>query len=157
MTEHNKIQLAPIEELMPLMIEQLEKGGTVRFSPRGKSMLPMLRQDIDSVMLAPITSKLKKYDLPLYQRDNGRYVLHRIVGVGDGYTCIGDNQYFTEDGIRQDQMIAIVTSFNRGGKEYSVNDIRYQLYCRFWHYSRFPRRVLRGIKHRAAKLLKRRK
>ena len=85
-----------MDSLMPLFKERLAAGQIVRFSPRGVSMLPMLRQGIDSVELSPVPEKLKKYDLPLYQRRNGQYVLHRIVKVSEGYTCIGDNQFEPE-------------------------------------------------------------
>ena len=139
---------------MPLMKEQLAAGKNVRFSPRGISMLPMLRQGIDSVVLSPLPEKLKKYDLPLYQRDNGQYVLHRIVKAGETYTCIGDNQFALEPGLRHDQMIALVTVFTRGEREYSVKHPGYWLYCRLWHHSRFLRRCWRALKHRLRRLLK---
>jgi len=99
-------------------------------------MLPMIRQEIDSVVLSPLPERLKKYDLPLYQRDNGKFVLHRIVEAGETYTCIGDNQFQMESGLRHDQMIAVVTSFFRGDREISCKAWHYRLYCRFWHYSR---------------------
>ena len=123
-------------ELMPLFLEQLSAGKTVKFSPRGISMLPMLRQGKDSVVLSPLPERLKKYDLPLYRRDNGQYVLHRIVEAGDTYTCVGDNQFALETGLRHDQMIALVTAFDRGEKSCSVNEWQYKLYCRIWHFSR---------------------
>ncbi len=100
-------------------------------------MLPMLRQGIDSVELSKAPPKLKKYDIPLYRRNNGQYVLHRIVDVGETYTCIGDAQFIKECGIRDDQIIAVVTSFNRGKRCYSVTSPVYRIYCRIWHYSRF--------------------
>lgn len=121
---------------MPLVKETLELGQSVRLYPRGISMLPMLRQDIDSVLLSPITRKLKKYELPFYCRDNGKYVLHRIVEVGETYTCIGDNQFQLEPGLRHDQMIAVVTAFYRGEREIRCSSLGYQIYCRVWHYSR---------------------
>lgn len=121
-----------MQDLMPVFQETLAQGRTVRFSPRGVSMLPMLRQGIDTVTLSPVTGKLEKYDIPLYQRDNGAYVLHRIVKVDESYTCIGDNQYFYEPGIRDDQIIGLVTAFTRGKKEITVNNFGYRLYVRFW-------------------------
>ena len=121
---------------MPLIRETLAAGKTVRFSPRGISMLPMLRQGIDSVVLSPLPEKLNKYDLPLYQRDDGHFVLHRIVEVRDTYTCIGDNQFEYEHGLRQDQMIALVTAFTRGKREIPVTNPGYRIYCRIWHWSR---------------------
>ncbi len=138
-----------MEELVPLIKEALSAGQTVQISPKGTSMLPMIRQGIDSVVLSPISGKLKKYDLPLYQRDNGKYVLHRIIDVGCAYTCIGDNQFVSESNLRQDQMIAVVTAFYRGGNKHNTSEFGYQLYCRFWYYSRpirkFWRRGIRWI------------
>ena len=128
-----------LEELMPLMREHLKSGHSVKLFPKGTSMLPMLRQGIDSVILSPVPGKLKKYDLPFYQRDNGQYVLHRIIEAGESYTCIGDNQFSYEHGVRQDQVIALVTEFYRGDKKISVNCLSYRLYCLFWHHSRFLR------------------
>lgn len=121
-----------LDELMPLIRERLAAGESVRFSPHGTSMLPMLKDGRDQVILSPLPDKLRKYDLPLYQRENGQYVLHRIVKVRDDYTCMGDNQFVPENGLRHDQMIAVVTSFVHKGKEYSTGYFGYKAYCRFW-------------------------
>ena len=125
-----------MDDLVPLFRERLAAGQSVRFSPRGISMLPMLRQGIDTVTLSPAPETLKKYDLPLYQRPDGKYILHRIVKTGDTYTCAGDNQFTLEPGVRQDQIIAVVTAFSRGDREIPVTSLLYQMYCRIWHYSR---------------------
>lgn len=140
-----------LETVMPLIREYLSAGKSVKFSPRGISMLPMLRQGIDAVVLSPVTAELRKYDLPLYQRDDGHFVLHRIVKTGKTYTCIGDNQFVLEAGLRHDQMIAVVTAFYRAGKYHSVSEPGYRLYCRFWHYSR----GLRHFWHRGIAWLRR--
>ena len=138
---------------MPIIREQLAAGGSVRFGPHGTSMLPMIRQGIDSVTLSPVSGELKKYDLPFYRRDNGQYVLHRILKAKDGvYTCIGDNQFAYEKGIRQDQIIAYVTSFHRGDREIKVTSLSYKLYCRFWHYTRLLRRAWRGANYHLGRL-----
>ncbi len=131
-----RIKEIQLQQVMPLIREQLAAGQSVRFSPMGTSMLPMLRQGMDAVVLSPLPPKLKKYDLPLYQRENGQFVLHRIVAVGDTYTCVGDNQFVRESMVTQEQMIALVTAFTRGKKTYHVQYLPYRLYCRFWHYSR---------------------
>ena len=64
--------------------------------------------------------------------------------VGEKYTCMGDNQFFCEPGLDHGQMIALVTAFTRGGREHTVNEIGYRIYCRVWHYSRPVRRLWRG-------------
>lgn len=128
---------------MPLIQEQLVRGQTVRFSPRGTSMLPMLRQGLDTVTLSPAPERLRKFDLPLYRRENGQYVLHRVIRAGSAYTCMGDNQFAPEPGVGHDQVIALVTAFSRDGREYSVHSPAYWFYCRLWHFSRPVRRLWR--------------
>ena len=151
-------QLAPIDELMPLICERLKEGQSVKLSPRGISMLPMLREGIDSVVLSPVTGKLKKYDIPLYRRPNGQYVLHRIVGVDqEGYTCVGDNQYRREHGVDHANVLAVVTAFARGDKHYDVSSRFYRVYCRLWHWTRFPRHACRAVGRRLLRLFKRKK
>lgn len=126
-----------LEEMLPLIRERLEAGQDVRFTPRGISMQPMLRNGQDTVLLTPVKGPLKKYDLPLYRRKDGQFVLHRVVRVqGNSYTCIGDNQFVLEPGIEHDQVIAVVRSFTRKGKSWSATSPIYGLYCRMWHYSR---------------------
>lgn len=139
-----------LEQLMPLFLEQFQQGKSVKFAPRGISMLPMLRQGVDCVILSPLPDQLKKYDLPLYRRDDGKFVLHRIVDVGETYTCMGDNQFVPEPGLCRDQMIAVVTAFTRGEKTHTVQDPGYRIYCCLWHCSRpvrhFWRRAIGWIK-----------
>jgi hypothetical protein len=131
----NKQILMHLDEIMPLVKESLSVGQSIRIFPYGTSMLPMLREGVDSVVLSTIQEP-KKYDVILYQRRNGQYVLHRLVGVGEKYTFLGDNQFALEHGIDRDQMIAYVSSFYRGDREVSVKKASYKLYCRLWYGSR---------------------
>lgn len=144
-----------LEEMMPLITERLSEGGTVRITPKGTSMLPMLRERCDSVILSPVPQALKKYDLPLYRRKNGKYILHRVIEVNEGYTCMGDNQFERECGIEHSQIIALVTAFYRGNKLYSTESISYRLYCRFWHLSRPVRHIIRRVINRLNRYIKR--
>ena len=48
-----------LDQLMPLIRESLAEGKSVKFSPSGVSMLPMLRPGKDMVTLSPITKPLK--------------------------------------------------------------------------------------------------
>lgn len=121
-----------MEQLLPLFEEALSQGKSVRFFPRGVSMKPMLRQGKDCVVLSPLPETLKRYDLPLYRRADGKFILHRIVAVeGDHYVCCGDNQWETES-VYPQQLIAVVTAFARNGREISANAPVYRLYCRVW-------------------------
>ena len=146
---------ANLAELLPFIEERLAAGQTIKFSPHGISMLPMIRQGKDTVVLSAPPEKLKKFDIPLYRRDDGHFVLHRVVGVGETYTCIGDNQFEKERGIRHDQIIAIVSAFTKNGKEHSTNEPGYRTYCVIWHISRPIRRLWRAFKSRLRGIIKR--
>ena len=122
-----------LSELLPIIQEQLEAGKEVCFSPGGISMQPMLIQGRDTVILEAPPQNLKKYDLPLYRRTDGCFVMHRVVKVeknGD-YVMCGDNQYRWEKGIKNSQIIGVVTSFTHKGRTISCKNFFYKLYCFF--------------------------
>ena len=73
-----RIPMASLAELIQL---QLEKGGRATLTVTGVSMYPMLRNCVDKVVLIPITGRQKKGDIIFYRRDNGQYILHRIISV----------------------------------------------------------------------------
>ena len=145
-----EIHVEQLESLMPIMRERFAAGQSICIAPRGISMLPLIRQGKDSVILSPVTDRLKKYDIPLYQRKNGKYVLHRIVEVGETYTCLGDSQFRFERGIEHSQVIAVVTTIRRGNKTISVTSKGYRVYCLLWNGSfplrYFAFRVVRKLK-----------
>lgn len=143
-----------LEEILPLLEESVAQGKSFRFMPKGTSMRPMLIMGRDSVELVKVTGPLKKYDIPLYRRSNGQFVLHRIVKAGENYTCIGDNQYEYEYGVLPEQIIAVVSAFEHNGKRYQVTDVSYRIYCRMWHYSRPMRRLFLRAKSFLRRLLK---
>lgn len=128
--EKKKIRLA---EIMPVVEEKLSQGSTVEIPITGTSMLPLLVAGRDTVVLEKCDGKLKKYDLPLYRRANGAFVLHRVVGVGNGsYTMCGDNQWVKESGITDGMLIGKVRTVKRNGREIPVTDKKYRAYCRVW-------------------------
>ena len=116
-----------LDDLMPIIRERLAAGQDIEFFPHGSSMLPMIRDGRDSVILTAVKSRLKKYDIPLYRREDGKYILHRIIAVGDTYTCLGDNLFWVERGITDDQIIAVVSAIKREGREISVNSPFYRV------------------------------
>ncbi|MGN0490507.1 S24/S26 family peptidase [Ruminococcus sp.] len=143
-----------IDDVIDIMVEKLNSGGTVTFTPKGKSMLPMLRDGEDVVVLSKPKGRLHLFDIPFYKRSNGTYVLHRIINFdADGsYVLCGDNQFDSEHGIKDSDIIGVVTAFYRKGKAYSVNSFSYRLYVNFWFYTRFFRRSYRFGVNKASKL-----
>lgn len=142
-------------ELMPIVQEQLAQGKTVSRLPfRGCSMLPMLRQGKDAVDLAPLPSRLKKYDLPVYRYPSGKVVMHRVVGVKDDhYICLGDNTYRYEK-IRPEWMIGLVTAFYREKKRILVDTVSYRIYSRIWVTIYPLRKGWRAVKQMLRRLIR---
>lgn len=127
-----KRQLLPMEELVKLLRVQLNNGGRADLVVTGVSMFPMLYNRRDRVSLIPAPELCRKSDIILYQRDNGRYILHRIVRVKDGgYICCGDNQAEAEQ-VNHSQVIAVVDGFTRNGKTYTLDHWGYRAYLAFW-------------------------
>ena len=143
-----------LEDLIPLIEEKLKEGNEVLFSPSGTSMLPSLKAGRDTVVLTTPKSRLKKYDIALYRRENGQYVLHRVIGVGDSYTFIGDAQLECERNIKEEQIIALCTAYLRGGVRVELSSFRCRAFARLWHYTLPFRRAFRFAKLKIKKLLK---
>ena len=125
--------------------EVLASGGEFRLYPRGTSMLPLLRQGIDSVSLRLLNAAPKKNDILFYRRSNGAYVLHRVKKVTDsGLVMWGDNQIVLEYGVAQNQIIGHVTRIFRGERELNCQGLNYRMYLGLWQF-KIMRVVLKRI------------
>lgn len=125
---------------------EIEKHGRLIYTNVGDSMMPLLRERRDLLIIERPQGRLKKYDVPLYKRDSGQYVLHRIIKVRkEDYVICGDNRCCREYGITDRHIIGVLTGFVRDGRTYSVKDRGYRLYVHVWCSLYYPRMViLRG-------------
>ena len=136
---------------------ELKAGRTCVSTTVGTSMYPMLRNRRDTVIIEPVNRKLKRYELPLYKRANGQYVLHRILQAKEeGYVIRGDNCWTKEYPVRQEQILGVVTGFYRDNTYISVKNPLYRLYVHLWcdffwvHRTaiRLKRRLISGRKNK---------
>lgn len=134
--------------LMPLISAKLEEEGTVKIPARGNSMVPLFRHGRDQVTLRGVQGKtLNKYDMILYRRPNGGYVLHRIVGMReDGYILRGDAQLWDEYPVRREWVIARVEEFRRGVRSCTCTDLGYRAYSVIWVNTVWVRRGLAKLR-----------
>lgn len=134
---------------------EIEKHGTGIFTNVGDSMMPLLRQRRDIIHISKVEGRLKKYDVPLYKRDNGQYVLHRILKVREkDYVICGDNLTGMEEGITDRHIIGVMTGVSRDGKFLSVNDKKYKLYVMLWGGRKSYRIFLLRVKSVMKRLIK---
>ena len=59
----NNFSEVGLAEMWPIMEEQIKADKTVKFTPGGNSMLPLIRPGVDSVLIKKAPDRLKKYDL----------------------------------------------------------------------------------------------
>ncbi len=110
--------------------EAIEKYGFYIATPIGTSMMPLLRERIDTVKLvAP--NNIKKHDVVLYMRNDKTLVLHRIIRINkDEFTMCGDNQCILEKHVKRSQIIAVMEGFYRGEEYFPITNKKYQKYVR---------------------------
>ncbi len=122
-----------MSSVVPLIREILAVGGTTELTVSGNSMRPLFKHRVSRVRLA-VADTYAPGDVVLYQRDNGAFVLHRILQIKGGlFVMRGDNQYLAETGIRQDQILAAMTAFTRDGVHWHKSGcILHRIYRTFW-------------------------
>lgn len=109
----------PNDVLLNEVAQLLGEGREVVITPKGRSMLPFIRGEVDRVKLHQPGS-LRVGDIVLAYFEN-RYVLHRIVAInGDEITLMGDgNLKGTEQGPRKNvvgKVVEIITPDHRQHK-----------------------------------------
>ncbi len=131
-----------LKEAEPLIQEIISSDSPVTLVASGSSMEPLIHDNTDTVTLSRPSGKLKKGDVPFYKRDNGQLVLHRIIGEDEnGYIICGDNQWVKEYGVKDNQIIAVLTCVGKGNKKYDINGFYCKAYKFFLPVIRWYRRI----------------
>lgn len=134
----------------------LARDGRLVYTTMGVSMLPMLREKRDLVVVERPSGRLNKYDVALYRAEGGKCILHRVIRVEpDGYVLRGDHNRASERGVREAQIIGVLTAFVRDGREIAVTDGHYRLYVRLWCALYLPRMALRAPRALARQISRR--
>lgn len=127
-------------------IEDVLKEKGVYIGPTvGVSMLPMLKNRRDTIVVKPKTERLKALDVALYKRGDA-YVLHRVLQpIEGGYLIRGDNCY-SDEHIPEDDVFGVLTEFFRKDKHYFCTDEKYLKYVKRRLKTYKPRRFFVHIK-----------
>ena len=128
----------------------INEQGQLVYTNVGDSMYPLIKPR-DLLVIKKVTAPLKKNDIPLYKRDSGQYVLHRIVKIKNGeYFICGDNRAFIERGITDRHIIGVLTDIVREGRTIPVNSPEFKSYVKL-----LPlRRSIIRIKNKGGLLIK---
>ena len=137
--------------------QELATHGKVISTNVGDSMLPLLRQGKDLMVIEKRPEgRCRKYDAVLYKRGE-KYILHRILKVRkDDYVICGDHRIWREYGVTDDRIIGVLTAVVRDGKEIPVTDKKYRFYvhlwCDFYHVRAAILYIKRAFRHAGRKL-----
>ena len=118
----SKLPMRTIEEVL------LETGKYIGPTV-GVSMLPMLKNRRDTIVVKAKTERLRPLDVALYKRGDA-YILHRVLSVTDeGYIIRGDNCLYDEI-VPEETVIGVLTEFFRKDKHYFCTDEKYLRYAK---------------------------
>ena len=123
----------------------------------GVSMLPMLKNRRDTIVVKPKTERLNRLDVALYKRGDD-YVLHRVLApVEGGYIIRGDNCYADEN-VPEEAVFGVLTEFFRKDKHILCTDKKYLRYAerrvKTYRFRRFFVRIKWKIKGAVKKILR---
>lgn len=131
--EKKPVRLVDTQEYMEMIRALLEDGQEVSMIVTGNSMRPFLKHGRDKICMKKTDRKLRKGDIVFYRRENGQYVMHRILKCGDqSYTLLGDGQIVPESGIRQEQIFARITKVQVRGKWIGPENFRWRFFEHIW-------------------------
>lgn len=102
--------------------DELLRAKSVSITVKGFSMMPLIRNNKDSVRIEPCRAEdLKSGDIVLF-RYKGAHVLHRYIQKeGDTFIMRGDNVFTHCEGCKGEDIIGRVISITRGGRIISPN------------------------------------
>ena len=124
-------------EYISMLRELVQEGRSVNLLVSGNSMSPFLISQRDYVSFKAPDRPLRKGDIVFFQRDDGRFIMHRIIRVhreADGrrsYKITGDNQTQLET-VREDQIFGLIFAVERKGKKIVPGDFWWEFFARVW-------------------------
>lgn len=125
-----------------MLEEALKEKGFIITTAKGISMMPLIRSERDNIVLKVPKTAPKKYDVVLYKRKNGAYILHRILEVrSNDYVLCGDNQVQKEYGIQREQILGVLDGIYRGNTYINLDSKCYRVYVWVWCHFIWIRRL----------------
>lgn len=127
--------------------EALKSNATVPLTVTGSSMMPFLKPQRDIVWLEKCdVGQIKKGDILLFERENGKPVLHRVIKIRNDVLIMNGDALSWAEQIKKTQVIACVKKFERNKKMFTCDSKRVKLWNALWSVTRPVRTVIRKVR-----------
>lgn len=148
MLQHHREIILPNEVLFSEVRKLLTAGHTVTIRVRGHSMLPLLHNRRDRVILASCSKPIAG-SIVLAEVTPTCYVLHRIINQsGDGLTLMGDGNLTGGETCLERNVVGVVVAIIRNDRELRLGGVWWRIYSWWWTFLRPIRRYLLAIYRR---------
>ena len=121
----------------------------MRIPLEGDSMRPLIRRGRDPVTIVPLSRALKRGDVVLFENPPGRYVVHRVYRLRDGFVqTLGDHCWNPDPWMPERQVLGQVVQAERNGRRIPLDNRAARAFGRLWmacHPLRMCYRRLRSL------------
>ena len=138
------IYKAPQASLLDNIKADLHEGRSVRLQAKGWSMLPMIWDERDTLVLAPIYREQLKVGMIVFaQTGSGRYIIHRIARiVGTRIELRGDGNPYQEEYVHPQTVFGELVEVQQKNRCLKQGDWRWRAYALLWPKNGNIRRIL---------------
>ncbi len=137
MAHHNFVYLTDVADM-------IAGGHKVLITAKGWSMLPMIWDSRDKLLLAPPSENSFTVGRLLFVRlSSMRYILHRLEDVdGERLILRGDGNPYQREECDRSEVIGELIAVERAGEMIMLGSEEWDYYTRFWPKNAFLRRCL---------------
>jgi hypothetical protein len=144
----------PPAEFQRLVSELRHRGHSIRFTARGSSMMPFVRNGDVLTAVSADASTLRIGDIAFYRRPDGSLVAHRVLarsrrrGATPLICTRGDSRWLATESVSDDQVLGRIVRIERAGRVIRPGHPAWRAASLLWAASQpFGSRLLR-IAHR---------
>ena len=138
------IYKAPQSSLLDNIKADLLEGKSVKLQAKGWSMLPMIWNERDTLVLAPISQEQLQVGMIVFaQTGSGRYIIHRIARiVGTRIELRGDGNPYQEEYVHPQTVFGELVEVQQKNRCLKQGDWRWRAYAFLWPKNGNIRRIL---------------
>lgn len=110
----------------------LEQSGVLSFVPNGNSMWPFIKNRSQTVIIKKSTGVFKSKDVVFFRREDGSFVLHRVMQVFPEYIIVKGDSQINPEKVDVNNVFGVLDGFYKGKKYIPVTDKKYQKKVDAW-------------------------